>query len=172
MRIRRKISDKLEIYVAEKGRIRITLWDPMGSGRCRHVNVSLTPTQAINVASALMRPPECRSVERLDGTISLCPMWQIYKVRHGNGSTRGMIGVSNDGGRLLGLNGDLTSFGKDEDETRVTDYFPCIEIKLTEEEVKTVVGLLFLWAGSKFIGTRKVCKTITENILNTDDEKR
>lgn len=169
MYIHRKIGKKLDLWATENGRMVITAWGSISGGRCESVRVSLTPTQAIKVANDLMSPPGWKSTELMNGTSELRQTWQVYKVKHGNGVTRGMIGVSDDKGPILGLEDNLTSFGND--KTRVTDYFHCTEVKLTKPEVKTVTGLLFLWAGSELVGTRKVCETTTKHILNVEDAK-
>lgn len=166
MYIKRTIDDKLEIYSGtDENRIELTTWNHIGGCRCKWISVSLTPDQAIKVANDLRCPPKRQSVK-------LCPMWQVYKIKHRNGGTRGMIGISEGKETMLGLNDDFISSGKDEDKTRLTDYFYCTKVNLTSKEVITVSGLLFLWAGSKFVGTRQICKTTKENVLNTKDEKR
>lgn len=170
MYIHRGIGKKLDLWATENGRMVITARGSTAGGRCESVRVSLTPPQAIKVANDLMCPPEHQPVELMDGTSELRPMWQVYKVKHGNGVTRGMVGISDDKGPVLGLNDNFMSYDKTEDKTRVTDYFCCTAVKLTRKEVKTVAGLLFLWAGSELVGTRKVCETTTRHILNVEDE--
>jgi hypothetical protein len=169
--INRIIEDKLQINTTGDSRIELTTWKPIGYERCDWIGISLTPGQAIELANTIRKPPKPEPIEMAQGGTEIRPMWQVYRVKHGNGVTRGMIGVCFDDGVVLGLDDSPNAISQKDDKTGLKDYFWCNEVRLSSREVKLVTGLLYFWAGAMMVGTRKISKTTTRHVLNINDRK-
>lgn len=155
-------------------RIELTVWKPWYVGRVSWKSVSLNPAQAVRLAHILLVPPRWQRVRVQDGSKPFRVVWQVLAVKHGNGVHSGEIGVSlrNHGGTVVEI-GVLEMTGNyEKTRSRATDcWCPSWSVTMTTGQVKVLAGLLYLWAGARMVGTRRVLRKSVERIMYLREPK-
>ena len=123
-------------------------------------SVALTPKQAITLCNNLKHPPGMEFVEyaSAEGGEHRYP-YLVQRVKHGNGVHSANVVVHKQKGLIIQNGNNLASPGKQE------YVYVQASIKLTGREIDKLSGYLYFWVGASLIGTTKVTKTKTKEVL-------